>query len=149
MASTAVRNANRNAVHAARPGSRPAIHVDAKPTPTAPVPEDTALLDGLTASVSAADAKKAAAAEKRAAAKLAKEAAEAAKAAEVTISKTDMKRAMATDLLIAIGEICAEKYPELAQEAANMCHHFPAGKNEDGSRIWPGMLPRPIRSDWK
>lgn len=77
-------------------------------------------------------------------------------------SKSEAKNDLARRALLALDKMLAElpadalaltgyTREECGQIIANMTHHFPAGKREDGAKWWEtsGALPRPDRSEWR
>lgn len=75
------------------------------------------------------------------------------------VSKSEARQDLARRMLLAISTVFesadgSEAFlqgmsrAEAAKIAANMIHHFPTGRDEQGKRIWVGVLPKPQRSDW-
>lgn len=76
------------------------------------------------------------------------------------VSKVEAKQDLARRVVLAVSMVfeswdedgiaaAGMSKADAAQAAANWLHHLPTGTNSDGSRNWPGVLPRPERSDWK
>jgi hypothetical protein len=153
---TATRKANTTAVRNARPGTKPAIHVDAKPA----VPS---VLDGVTAPVkeTAATRRAAKLAAAKAAAKNSFELAAiaagplavGAKAPKATpepkVNVNESKNALAALIIAAAGAAIADAnlldFPGIADPAklaSQWLHYLPVGAE------WPAGLPVPARSEW-